>query len=50
MATFLEKLRSIHKEKYITQSVLAAAIGTNFTYICKIGNVRVIHSLLSKNG
>lgn len=44
MATFGEELRKLRKEKNITQSALAVAIGTDFTYISKIENGRVIHS------
>lgn len=44
MATFGEELRRLRKEKNITQSALAAAIGTDFTYISKIENGRVTHS------
>ncbi len=44
MSTFGEEIRRLRKKKKITQSELAAAIETDFTYISKIENDRVIHS------
>ena len=44
METFAETVKTLRKQKRITQRDLAEKIGVDFTYISKIENARLVHS------